>query len=135
MDHMRQRFPILYTGINAKLFPLLALPRSSSYVELDDDSLRVQLGWGFTARIPRRSISAAARSPDLSGIPAGITAGAHGWHGRWLVNGSRRGIVRLDIDPPVRAWTLAIPVRLRQLLVSLEDPEGFLTALAASSDI
>jgi hypothetical protein len=130
MGHMRQRFPILYTGINAKLFPLLALPRSSAYVELDDDSLRVQLGWGFTARIPRRSISAAERGKDV----AGITAGAHGWRGRWLVNGSRRGIVRLDIDPPVRAWTLAIPVRLRQLLVSLEDPEGFLTALAAPAD-
>jgi hypothetical protein len=129
MGHMRQRFPILYSGINAKLFPLLALPRSSAYVELDDDSLRVQLGWGFTARIPRRSISAAQRGPDV----AGITAGAHGWRGRWLVNGSRRGIVRLDIEPPVRAWTLAIPVRLSQLLVSLEDPEGFLTALAAPS--
>ena len=127
MGRMRQRFPILYSGINAKVFPLLALPRSNSYVELDDDSLRVQLGWGFTARIPRRSISTAARGPDVSGI----TAGAHGWRGRWLVNGSRQGIVRLDIDPPVRAWTLAIPVSLRRLLVSLEDPEGFLAALGA----
>ncbi len=125
MGDMGHRFPILYSDINAKLFTLLALPRSRSYVELDDDSLRVQLGWGFTARIPRRSISAAQRGPDVPGI----TAGAHGWRGRWLVNGSRRNIVRLDIDPPVRAWTLAIPVRMRQLLVSLEDPEGFLTAL------
>jgi hypothetical protein len=124
---VRHRFPILYSGINAKLFPMLALPRRSSYVELDDDSLRVQLGWGFSARIPRRSIAGARRGPDV----AGITAGAHAWRGRWLVNGSRRGIVRIDVDPPVRAWTLAIPVRLRQLAVSLEDPDGFLAALGA----
>ena len=129
MSDVRRRFPIRYSGINAKLFPLLALPRSRAYVELDDDSLRVQLGWGFSARIPLRSVQGAQRGPDVSGI----TAGAHGWRGRWLVNGSRQGIIRLDIDPPVRAWTLAIPVRLRRLDVSLEDPDGFLTALGVSA--
>ena len=130
MIDVRQRFPILYSGINATLFAVLGLPRSRSYLELDDDSLRVRLGWGFTARIPRRSITAAQRDRDVRGI----TAGAHGWRGRWLVNGSSQGIVRLDIDPAVRAWTLAIPVQLRRLLVSLEDPEGFLAALGAPAN-
>jgi hypothetical protein len=123
---VRQRFRILYSGINTKVFPVLGLPRSGSYVELDDDGVRVRLGWGFAARIPRRAITGARRSPDIKGI----TAGAHGWRGRWLVNGSRHGIVRLDLDPPARAWTLGIPVRVRQLAVSLEDPDGFLGALA-----
>ena len=129
METVRQRFPILYSGINAKVFPVLGLPRSGSYVELDDDSVRVRLGWGFTASIPRRAITTARRGPDV----VGITAGAHGWRGRWLVNGSGRGIVRLDVDPPVRAWTLALPVRLSRLDVSLEDPDGFLAALGAPS--
>ncbi|MGH8993987.1 MAG: hypothetical protein ACRDZ7_20955 [Acidimicrobiia bacterium] len=129
MDSVDQRFPILYTGFNAKLFPVLGMPRSRSYVELDDDSLRVRLGWGFTAHIARRSITGARRGPDVPGI----TAGAHGWRGRWLVNGSRRGIVRIDVDPPARAWTLVLPVRLRELWVSLEDPDGFLAALGAPS--
>ncbi|MGH9040272.1 MAG: hypothetical protein ACRDZ3_08575 [Acidimicrobiia bacterium] len=124
---MAQRFPIRYDGINAKLFPLLAMPQRRSYVDLDDDSVHVHMGWGFTAHIPRRSISGACRDPDV----AGITAGAHGWRGSWLVNGSRHGIVRLDVEPPVRAWTLAIPVNLRRLAVSLEDPDGFLAALGA----
>ncbi|MGH9037979.1 MAG: hypothetical protein ACRD0O_19650 [Acidimicrobiia bacterium] len=127
MDNVRQRFPILYSGINTKVFPVLGLPRSGSYVELDDDAVRVRLGWGFSAHIARRAITGAGRAPDIRGI----TAGAHGWRGRWLVNGSRQGIVSLDIDPPTRAWTLAIPVRLRQLAVSLEDPDGFLAALGA----
>lgn len=123
---MRQRFSIRYSGLNATLFPALGLPRSGSYLDLDNDSVRVRLGWGFSAHIPRRTITAAGRAPDINGI----TAGAHGWRGRWLVNGSRRGIVRLDVDPPTRAWTLGIPIRLRQLAVSLEDPDGFLAALA-----
>ncbi len=131
MTTVVQRFPIRYTGLNAKRFPVLGLPRSGSYVELDDDRVRVRLGWGFTAHIPRRSITGARLGPDV----AGITAGAHGWRGRWLVNGSRQGIVRLHVDPPVRAWTLAIPVRLRELAVSLEDPEGFLAALGATPTI
>ncbi|HEY3238101.1 MAG TPA: hypothetical protein VGL92_00960 [Acidimicrobiia bacterium] len=126
MHDVRQRFPIRYSGLNATLFPVLGLPRSGSYLELDDDSVRVRLGWGFSARIPRRTITGASRAPDINGI----TAGAHGWRGRWLVNGSRQGIIRLEVDPPTRAWTLGIPIRLRQLAVSLEDPEGFLAALA-----
>jgi len=127
MDAMGQRFPISYTGINAKVLPLLGLPRSVAYVELDDDTVRVRLGWGFSASIPRSTITGAGRGPDVRGI----TAGAHGWRGRWLVNGSREGIVRLDVDPPARAWTLGFPLRLRRLDVSLENPDGFLAALAA----
>lgn len=126
-EEMRQRFPIRYTGLNARLFPLLGLARRSAYAELDPDSLHVRLGWGFSARIPRSHIRAAGRGADV----AGITAGAHSWRGRWLVNGSRRGIVRIDVEPAVRAWTLVFPIRLRELAVSLEDPDGFLAALAA----
>ncbi len=55
--------------------------------------------------------------------------GVHGWRGRWLVNGSSHGIVVLGIDPPARARTLGLPVRLRELAVSLEDPVGFAAAL------
>lgn len=123
---MRQRFPIRYSGLNAKLFPLLGLPRRSAFVELGPTEVRVQLGWGFSARIPRSQITGAGRGPDRHGI----TAGAHGWRRRWLVNGSNTGIVFLALDPPVRAWTLALPIRLRRLEVSLEDPGGFLGALA-----
>lgn len=129
MTSVRQRFTIRYDGLNAKLFPLLGMPQRGAYLELDDDSLRVRLGWGFTAHIPRRSITGARPGPDVRGI----TAGAHGWRGSWLVNGSRRGIVNVDVDPPARAWTLAFPIKLRRLAVSLEDPEGFLAALGAPS--
>ena len=55
--------------------------------------------------------------------------GVHGWAGKWLVNGSTKGLVIMDIDPPARGYVLGFPVRLRQLAVSTADPEGFLAAI------
>lgn len=55
--------------------------------------------------------------------------GAHGWRGRWLVNGSSKGIVVLEIDPVARGRVLGFPVRVRDLALSLEDPEGLCEAL------
>jgi hypothetical protein len=56
--------------------------------------------------------------------------GVHGWGGWWLVNGSVAGIVRIEIDPPARARVLGVPVRLRILEVSMQDPEALVAALS-----
>ena len=53
----------------------------------------------------------------------------HGWRQRWLVNGSSHGIVVLAIDPPARARVLGVPIRVRELAVSLDEPVGFAAAL------
>jgi hypothetical protein len=50
------------------------------------------------------------------------TRGVHGWRGRWLVNGSAKGMVELTIDPPVRAYVAGVPITLRTLWVSVTDP-------------
>jgi hypothetical protein len=55
--------------------------------------------------------------------------GAHGWRGRWLVNASSQGIVRLDLDPPARATCLVLRPRVRDLRVSVDDPDGLVAAL------
>jgi hypothetical protein len=55
--------------------------------------------------------------------------GVHGWKQRWLVNGSSHGIVVLSIDPPARARVVGVPVRVRELAISLDDPVGFAAAL------
>jgi hypothetical protein len=39
--------------------------------------------------------------------------------------------VRLDLEPRQRGFVLGVPVRLKELYVSLQDPEGALQALAA----
>jgi hypothetical protein len=118
------RFPIRYSPANATLLTLLGLAPKRSFVDLDDGTMRVKLGWGFSARIPQERVVAARPVP-----PVRFTIGAHGWRGRWLVNGARDGLVEIDLAEPVRAFTLGFPIRLRQLVVSMEDPDAFLEAL------
>jgi hypothetical protein len=122
------RFPIRYSRWVALAFRLMALPPRGSFVELDDRTMRVLLGWAFSARIPRTLVAAARTAP-----PVHLTIGAHGWRGRWLVNGARDGIVEVDLSEPVRAFTAGFPLRLRRLAVSLDDPDAFLAALDAPS--
>jgi hypothetical protein len=120
------RFPIRISSFNSVLFRGLLISPSSSYVELQGDTIHVRLGWAFSARIPQRLVVKAGpgRPPTIP-----LTAGAHGWRGRWLVNGASDGIVALELSEPVRAFVSGVPIRLKELSVSLDDPVGFLTAL------
>lgn len=124
----RRRFPIRFSSGNSILFRGLLILPSSSYVDLDDDGIHVRMGWAFTARIPRRM---AARAGPGQPPTIRFTAGAHGWRGRWLVNGAPDGIVTIDLSAPVPAIVSGFPIRLKELSVSLDDPEGFLAALGA----
>jgi hypothetical protein len=117
------RFPILFTGPNKAMRAIGIRPRSS-YVEVESDSVDVHMGLAFRARVPRDSV----RSVDVDHERVGGW-GAHGWRGRWLVNGSSENLVRLELDPPARALVLGFPVRVRQLRVSIVDPDGLIRAL------
>lgn len=120
------RFPIRVSTGNQILFRALLIRPSRAAVQLDGETIHVRLGWAFSARIARRLVTRAGPGrPPL--IP--FTAGAHGWRGRWLVNGSARGIVTLSLSESTRAYVAGFPIRLKELSVSLEDPEGFLAAL------
>jgi hypothetical protein len=100
------------------LLGLLGSGRRFSRVIMCDDVISVKMGWSFRAEIPRANItSASAVDRRVYGW------GAHGWNGRWLVNGSSKGLVTLEIDPAVRARVCGVPVKLRQLTVSLVDPQ------------
>ncbi|HEU0089012.1 MAG TPA: hypothetical protein VFQ77_15415 [Pseudonocardiaceae bacterium] len=121
------RFDISYAKVLLPLFAVLGTGPRASGVELGPGAVRVRLGWAFTAEIPRRAIRSVA--PD-SGLVTGW--GVHGLAGRWLVNGSSRGLVRVGIDPPCRARMLGIPVRLHTLRLSLDEPDAFIAALHGS---
>jgi hypothetical protein len=122
------RFAIDYSRWNKRFFGLLGLGPRFSEVVVDDTDLRIRMGWAFHAEVPRAAIRrvAAAERPFFAW-------GVHGWRGRWLVNGSSDGIVGIEIDPPARAWTLGIPIRLRTVSISLTDPDGLITALTGST--
>jgi hypothetical protein len=123
-----RRFAISYGRAFEPLATLTGTGSRSSGVDLDEDTLRVRMGWAFRAEVPRASIASASRGEDVR-----MTRGVHGWRGDWLVNGDGTGIVELRLDPPARAAMGGIPIRLERLRVSLEDPDGLLAAIAPGS--
>jgi hypothetical protein len=112
------------------LKPLLiaiGLTPRRSYLDLGPDTLSDHMGWCFHADVPRASI----RSVSAVKNPYPCSFGALGWRGRWLVNGAAGPIVAVEVEPPVRARCAMFPVRLRQLLVSVDDPDEVVAKLTA----
>jgi hypothetical protein len=106
--------------------PLLiavGLAPSRAYLQLDADVVRVRMGWCFHADVPRRSIRSVRR------VGNELSIGVHGWAGRWLVNGAAGPLVALAFEPPDRAHVLGFPVRLRELVVSVDDPDAVVAEL------
>jgi hypothetical protein len=118
-----KRFPIRFDRAYGVLSTALFLPPSASWVEVDGAEVQVRMGWAFRARFPRAAVASAAVL---------VSRGVHGFAGRWLVNGSGEGILTLTLAPAQRGYVLGLPVRLRELLVSVEDPAGLAAALAGA---
>lgn len=122
-DHS-QRIPILFDTWYAVLSTALALFPSSSYVQVSGVEVHIRMGWAFRATFQRRAIASiemANRNP--------VSRGVHGFAGRWLVNGSGRGIVVITLNPAQRCHVVGFPLRLRQLLVSVAEPREFASLL------
>ena len=118
-----QRFPILFTGLN-RAMGALGISPSRSWVVVRDDTLSVRMSWAFRLDVPLVNVRDAR--PDTGRVWGW---GVHGWRGRWLVNGSSSGLVRIDLNPPGRAYMGPIPLTVRELRVSVEDPDGLVAAL------
>ena len=120
---MPARFPIRFTGANRAMVLLGVVPEHCR-VEVDDGELRVRMAWLFSLDVPRVNVRSVARE---EGRVWGW--GAHGWRGKWLVNGSSSGLVRIELDPPGRGRVSGVGVEVRELVVSVEDPDGLIAAL------
>jgi hypothetical protein len=121
------RFPIRYTaGKGAVLRSVLVLQRHS-YVEVDGDTVRVRMSWAFSTTFSRRDIASVERR-----APVPLTAGAHGWRGRWLVNGASGPLVGITFRSPVRAYVMGVPIKLRDLRVSVADADRLVTELGGA---
>ena len=83
------------------------------------------MAYGFAVRFDRSNIARVSRAE-----PVRVTAGAHGWRGRWTVNGASRPMVAIALREPVRGRTLLFPVRVREVRVSVSYPDALLTALS-----
>jgi hypothetical protein len=117
------RFPIRFGRFKLFLAVFGCTP-GNSYVEIDDAQVRVRMGWSFKADVPRSNVQSAARAPDSP-----LSIGIHGWGGRWIVNGAASPMVAISIAPPAGARVLGFPVSLRELLVSVDDPDALVAAL------
>lgn len=111
------RIAIRFDPLYGALSSLLLLPPQSAYIEIGLGEIVARMGWAFYARFAGSSVKAAA---PASRRP--LSRGVHGWGGRWLVNGSGAGLLAIDLAPPQRAFVLGVPVRLRQLVVSVDEP-------------
>ena len=119
-------FAFSYSKFSRVLLGILGTGPAFSNVTVSDVNVRVRMGWAFSATIPRAQIVSA--TPDRK--PALMGYGVHGWRGKWAVNGSDDGIVKLTISPEIHARTVGIfAITLRELYLSLEDADGFLASL------
>lgn len=116
---MATRFPIRFDSWYRLLSSSLFILPSDSFVEVDGTQVTVRMGWSFSAVFPRAAVSKTSRLHDTP-----MSRGVHGFRGRWLVNGSGDNILVVDLDPVQRARVLGVPVRLRQLMVSVDAPDG-----------
>ena len=121
-------FPISFEFWYRILSFAVGLPPSGAYVKLSEDRIEVRMGWAFRSGFSRSAVkyvSAINKKP--------LSRGVHGFCGRWLVNGSGKGILSIKLDPVQRARVLGFPVRLRELLVSVEDPSVLAETLQSTN--
>jgi hypothetical protein len=115
------------------LLPLMFLVSagpSTAQIAIQDDALRVRMGWfWFRVTIPLRSIVQVRRSGN-----AWFAVGVHTTGmGGWIVNGSPFGMVHLAIEPSASGRFAGLPIRVSNLWLSLEDPDGFIEALTSAT--
>jgi hypothetical protein len=125
MNLVAKRFPIRFGRFNAALMGAFGMGRRNSYVEVSDSEVKVRMGLYFSATIPRSSIKEVGEHGYVW-----WAYGVHWWgKGRFIVNGSGHRMVTIRIDPAVRARATGVPVTLRELWVSVEDPDGLRAAI------
>jgi hypothetical protein len=127
VNRTSQRFPIRFGRFNAALMTLFGMAPNRSFIEVTDDEVLVRMGWAFSATLPRSSIADIRRRGYVW-----WAFGVHslGWTtSRWVVNGSGHGMVEVVLDPPARGRTLGKSIQLREIWLSLDDPDEFVAAV------
>jgi hypothetical protein len=121
-----QRFAIRRDGWVRPVLWLFGATTSQSYLEVGPEALRAHYGWVFDKRFAY---------PEIEGVTTGRWPwwGGLGWRsnlvGRLGLIGSYSGIVDIRLRRRRWLWFVVLPLSCKQLSVSLQDPQGFITAL------
>jgi hypothetical protein len=118
------RFPIRFDAPSRLLCRMTFLAPDDAHVDVGDDLVHVKFSWGFSATFARSSVAATRLYPQRP-----ISRGVHGFAGRWLVNGAGDRILDITFEPTQRARVMGWPVKLRNLLVSVDDPQALAEAI------
>jgi hypothetical protein len=117
-------FTLRFGTYSGPLLRLVGLGPHRSGIAVGTTDVAIEMGWGFSGRAPTASITSARTLDDTV-----VSRGVHGWRSDWLVNGAGDGLVEVLYDPPMRARVVGVPVRVRRLRVSVDDPGGVVAAL------
>jgi hypothetical protein len=117
-------FTLRFGAVSGPFLRLLGLGRKVSGIAVGPNDVAVQMGWGFGGRAALASVTSARRLDDTV-----ISRGVHGWRSDWLVNGAGDGLVEVIFAPPMKARVTGVPVHVRRLRISVDDPDGVVAAL------
>ncbi len=121
------RFHLRTVPLVRPLLLVFGAVRGNSFVELEERTLRVRFGPPFDERLELEALLDAqpTRWPLIGGI---------GWRtsftGAIALVGSTKGVVRIRLKQPARVRFFFVPLKCRDLYVSLERPEEFVAALS-----
>ncbi len=125
---MTRRFTIKLGAVWRPVLVLHGATRANSYVEVSESSITARLGWN-KIEIPRQEIEWARSDawPWWRGV---------GWmptlRGGLGVIGAKGPIVRIHLRRPRLTLLSILPIQLRDVYVSVDDPEGLIAALASA---
>ena len=122
------RFPMSVSPTWRWLLALLGGTPERSYVEVGADGLEVRFG-SFSQRIPFREV--------ISVVVYARTVPWYAYFIGWRTNlrggvalvGAAENLVKLELRTARRVSLMGIPTTMRELYVSLENPDAFLRAV------
>jgi hypothetical protein len=122
-------FTIRFGRFSGPLLRLLGMGRAHSGIAVGPADVAIEMGWGFSGRASLASITSARALDDTV-----ISRGVHGWRSDWLVNGAGDGLVEVLFEPALRGRVAGVPVRVRRLRLSVDDPAAVVAALRPGGD-
>ena len=120
------RFPIRIDWWSRPFMLFIGATPANSYVDVTETELRLRFGVAFDRTIARDNIVAA--KPMSWGIINGLGVRAGGQI--FGLIGSPSGVVELQLRESVVLSFAGFPWAVRRVAISLEDPQGFIDAVA-----
>ena len=129
-------FPISFDRASRIPMTVLGVSPKVSRVEVSSAAVDIRMGWAFHATVPREAVASArplnGGLSELSGpFRLSVLRGVNYWRGIALVNGAGTGLVEITLRRPQWVRLGPLRVRMRQLIVSVEDQSGLVAAVVA----